>query len=115
MFTHLKICELYGLLYFKTKLIYLKNNPNFKDLVNFISYKYSWHSNHLKNEITLENYDKILILKKQLIKKNEEDIDKDEGDKAINFDHLDSTFSPFLLDRYTIPFYSKFLLSPYYN
>ena len=115
MLTHLKICELYGLLYFKTKLIYLKNNPNFKDLVNFISYKYSWHSNHLENEITLENYDKILILKKQLIKKNEEDIDKDEGDKTINFHHLDSTFSPFLLDRYTIPFYSKFLLSPYYK
>ena len=115
MFTHLKICELYGLLYFKTKLVYLKNNPNFKDLVNFISYKYSWHSNHLNNEIPLEKYDKILILKNQLIKKNEEDIDKDERDKAINFRHLDSTFSPFLLDRYTIPFYSKFLLSPYYN
>ena len=114
-FTSAKICELYGLIYFKTNIIYLKNNRNFKDLINFINYKYNWHKKYFtarySPQITQDDYAEVISYKKNLIKKNEENADKE----VIKFRNLDSTFSPFLLDRYAIPFYSKLVLSPYYS
>ena len=118
-FTRIKICELYGLLYFKTNIIYLKNNKNFADLINFIYEKYNWNKNVIFGkyipDINEDDYVKVITLKKQLIEQNEENIDNENKKEVIGIYNFDSTFSPFLLDKYTIPFYSKLILSPYYS
>lgn len=118
-YTSIKICELFGLLYFKTNILYLKNNQSFTDLINFITYKYAWHKGiifrNFNRKITQDDYIKVIAFKKKLIKQNEENFDKENKEEVIKFNNLDSTFSPFLLDRYTIPFYSKLVLSPYYS
>ena len=105
-YSKIKYYEFYKLLNSKISLLNLNDNESVKELYNFIQYKFNEYKNDaLIDEELNDSFNKIIIFKKN----------KMIEEKNVIINNPDFTFSPFLLDQYSISFTSKFVLSPYYS
>lgn len=108
IYANIKKYELWKLYFYKINNIYLYNCSSCDELKDYILKKVD---NIGKNIISLGNlqsnedrHEIILLLKKKL---------KNENSVEIYLPNY--TYSPFLLDEYSIPFTLKYILSPYYT
>jgi len=105
-FNKIKYYELYKLLYNKVSIENLNKNDSIGELFKYIEFKYNEYKNDiLKGEEIKDNNnynDAIMEKKNKMIK-----------DNNVLIYNPDFTYSPFLLDQYSISYTSKFVLSPY--
>lgn len=104
-FSKIKYYEYYKLLYTKATVTHLNNNDSFEELFNYIEFKLNEYKDDiLKGEEINGNYNDVIMEKKN----------KMIEDNNVIIYNPDFTYSPFLLDQYSISYTSKFALSSYY-
>ena len=102
-YSKIKYYELYKLLYTKITALHSNNDSN-TELFKYLEFKYNEYKDDiLKGEEKKDNYNDIIMEKKNKM--------IEESNVFIN--NPDFTFSPFLLDQYSISYTSKLVLSNY--
>jgi hypothetical protein len=102
-YSKIKYYELYKLLYTKITTLNSNNDSN-TELFKYLEFKYNEYKDDiLKGEEKKDNYNDIIMEKKNKM--------IEESNVFIN--NPDFTFSPFLLDQYSISYTSKLVLSHY--
>jgi len=105
-FNKIKYYELYKLLYNKVSIENLNKNDSIGELFKYIEFKYNEYKNDIlkgdEKKDNNNNNDAIMEKKNKMIK-----------DNNVLIYNPDFTYSPFLLDQYSISYTSKFVLSPY--
>ena len=107
-YSKIKLYEMYRLLNIKLEDLYLSKNINENNNLysSFLRNKfYQYITDILEQDNFPNNFHDLIMQKKKSLIEN----------KLIIFNNPDYTYSPFLLDDYSIPFIGKFILSPYYT
>ena len=102
-YSKIKYYELYKLLYTKITALNSNNDSN-AELFKYLEFKYNEYKDDiLKGEEIKDNYNDIIMEKKN----------KMIEERNVFINNPDFTFSPFLLDQYSISYTSKLVLSHY--